>query len=149
MDDGGYIERLLLADKTVEVVQNPAGDYGVEAHQADVAKQSQIAVDMPFLTGLFKYAEGVSDTLLADMGATLVAGRLPVEGSDELAISTFLLGTFQKYGYLENETDKVTVTKAEDMLGKTLTLDGIAYTVCGVVDPGMDFSRYDGEDFSL
>ena len=85
----------------------------------------------------------VSDALLADMGATLVAGRLPVEGSDELAISTFLLGTFQKYGYLENETDKVTVTKAEDMLGKTLTLDGIAYTVCGVVDPGMDFSRYE------
>ena len=41
-------------DKAVEVVQNPAGDNGVEAHEADVAKQRQIAMDMPLLAGLLQ-----------------------------------------------------------------------------------------------
>ena len=85
----------------------------------------------------------VSEALLADMGASLVAGRLPNAGTDELAISTFLLGTFQRYGYLENGTTALTIQTAEDMLGKELILDGITYSICGVVDPGMDFARYD------
>jgi len=85
----------------------------------------------------------VSDQLMQDLGGKLVAGQLPREGKDELAISTFLLETFQKYGYLENGTEKITISAAKDMLGKTLTLDGIVYTVCGVVDPGVDFARYE------
>ena len=44
----------LTDNKLVEVVQDPAGNYGVEAHQADVTEQGQIAVDMPLLTGLLQ-----------------------------------------------------------------------------------------------
>jgi len=44
----------LTDDELIEVVQNPAGDHGVETHQADIAEQSQVAVDVPLLTGFLQ-----------------------------------------------------------------------------------------------
>ena len=104
--------------------------------------EDQYALQYYYCQEFAGYVE-VNDALLKDMGASLVAGRLPKEGADELAISTFLLGTFQRYGYLENGIKVLTVKNAEEMLGKELVLDGITYTICGVVDPGMNFDRYD------
>ena len=37
-----------------EVIEHPAGDHGVEAHQADVAKQGKTTVNVPFLTGFLE-----------------------------------------------------------------------------------------------
>jgi len=83
------------------------------------------------------------DTLLSDMNAKLVAGKLPAPDSKEIAVSTLALASFEKYGYRENEEEKsLSIDTAEDLIGKTLQLCGNNYTICGVVDPGIDMSRY-------
>ena len=48
-------QRLDVAgQETHKIVHHPAGDDGVERHEADVAEQGEIAVDVPFLAGLFQ-----------------------------------------------------------------------------------------------
>ena len=94
-----------------------------------------------YATGFAGYVEA-SEELLKDMGAKLAAGSLP-KNADELAISSFVLESFKQYGYRESyEAEKVTIRSAADMIGKTLTMDGITYTVTGVVDTGIDYTRY-------
>ena len=109
---------------------------------ASETSEEQYGLQYYYRLSFSGYVE-VSDALLKDLGGKLVAGQLPREGKNELAISTFMLETFRTYGYRENGTDEVKITKAEDMLGKKLTLDEVEYTVCGVVGPGVDFSRYE------
>lgn len=85
----------------------------------------------------------ISEELMEAMGAQLVEGRLPQQ-ADELAISSHILLTFEEYGYQADYGSQAeTIRDAEDIIGKTLTLDGITYTVTGVVDTGIDYSRYD------
>ncbi len=85
----------------------------------------------------------VTDSLLADLNAKLVVGTLPQPGTNQLAISTFILETFREFGYAGDSGSAVAIRTAADMLGRKLTLDGLEYTVTGVVDPGIDYSRYD------
>ena len=95
-----------------------------------------------YQSGFSGYVE-ISEQLMADMDAKLAAGRLPT-GADELAISTHILLTFEKYGYRSDVTGSThTIRNAEDIIGKTLALDGITYTITGVVDTGIDYSRYE------
>ncbi|MBP3305812.1 MAG: FtsX-like permease family protein, partial [Oscillospiraceae bacterium] len=117
--------------------------------------ESGLYLDMSFgsyLAGMedrsYYYAAGFAgyvetgEELLKDMGAKLAAGSLP-KNADELAISSFVLESFKQYGYRESyEADKVAIRSAADMIGKTLTMDGITYTVTGVVDTGIDYTRY-------
>ena len=51
----GGVQPLKSADGgQVKIVQHPAGDRGVEHHQKIAANQRDIAVNMPFLPGLFQ-----------------------------------------------------------------------------------------------
>ena len=45
---------IVAGDKLHKVIDHPAGDHGVEAHQAHIAEQSQVAVDVPFLALLLQ-----------------------------------------------------------------------------------------------
>ncbi|MBR2622238.1 MAG: ATP-binding cassette domain-containing protein [Clostridia bacterium] len=90
----------------------------------------------------------MDDAGLAELGYDLVAGRLPDGKKDEIAISTYVLETFLRGGYRQANEDGngddtyESITKAEDMIGKTLLLNGVTYTVTGVYDSGLDLSRY-------
>ena len=87
----------------------------------------------------------VDQQLLEDMGATVVAGKLP-EKDSEVMISTHMLETYINYGYQKPFSDFTrteTVETAEDVLGKEITVNGSTVTICGVVDSGMDYSRYE------
>ena len=80
---------------------------------------------------------------LAELGYRLVAGRMPDGTRDEIAVSTYLLETFLRGGYrVYGETDYLPITSAEDMVGKTLRLGGVTFTVTGVFDVPMDLLRY-------
>ena len=37
-----------------KVIEEPAGHHGVKGHEAHIAKEGKVAVDMPFLAGLFQ-----------------------------------------------------------------------------------------------
>ena len=56
--------RSLTGQEAVEIIQNPTSDHGVKGHQANVAEQGQITVDMPFLTGSLKFLIHTGGTCL-------------------------------------------------------------------------------------
>ena len=95
-----------------------------------------------YLSEFSGYVE-ISQQLLTDLGATLVAGTLPEANSTQVAISTFALETFLECGYTADGRTVENIRSAQDILGKEILLDGIRYTVCGVVDTGLDYSRYE------
>ena len=88
------------------------------------------------------------------LGYTLMAGRLPEGGKNEIAISKYIYLTFEKTGYIngtsvtegEKSTEKSRVEKINgynDMVGKTLSVYGTDFTVTGVIDTGFDITRYE------
>ena len=97
-----------------------------------------------YLSGLTE----MDDAGLSELGYDLVAGRLPDGEKDEIAISTFVLETFLRGGYRAVHADGsyddtlTPIGSAEDMIGKTLYLNGVTYTVTGIYDSGLDLSRY-------
>ena len=87
----------------------------------------------------------ITDKLLSDMGAKLIAGHLP-EQKNEAVVSTHMLEIFQEYGYREQphntDTPPIEIKSPTDMLGRTLTGIDFTVTICGIVDTGIDFDRY-------
>lgn len=76
------------------------------------------------------------------MQCSLVAGTIPDGAKDEIAISVYVYETFHLANYTANGTDYETVDSYEDMIGKTLTVNGTVFTVTGIVDTGLDLDRY-------
>ncbi len=86
----------------------------------------------------------IDEAYLAGMGARLTAGKIPDGAKNEIALSTFLCQRFVETGYrADSEAQTVKIESHADMLGKTLVLDGIEFTVVGIVDSGLDVSRYE------
>ncbi len=94
----------------------------------------------------------VTEDDIKSFGYKIAAGRLPDGGKDEIAISEYVLETFKIGGYMSGETEEVNgvlkykeekINTADDMVGKTLVIGGVRYTVTGVVDTGFDLSRYE------
>ena len=54
---GGCVVEL-SGQHSVEIIQHPAGDGGVEEHQHIICHESQFAVEMPFAAGLLKDVKG-------------------------------------------------------------------------------------------
>ena len=91
----------------------------------------------------------ITEADLKDFNCTLVAGSLPNGSKNELAISTYVFDTFKKAGYIAANVDekpdaskKITISAYDDMVGKTLLIGDISFTVSGIIDTGFDFERY-------
>ncbi|MBO5247971.1 MAG: ABC transporter ATP-binding protein/permease [Clostridia bacterium] len=86
----------------------------------------------------------ITEETLSHMGGRLIEGTLPDGEKDEIALSTFLCQRFLENGYKEtDEAETVKISSYRDMIGKTLTLNEICFTVCGIVDTGLDLERYE------
>ena len=96
----------------------------------------------------------MNQTILQEMNFKVLAGTLPDGGKNEIAVSEYVLETFKKAQYFDGVTFTTekdgtkkpvyqTVQKAEDLIGKELTLGGQKYTVTAVVDTGFDLARYE------
>ncbi len=83
-----------------------------------------------------------SEEELKDYGCSLLKGNMPDGSKNEIAISAYALETFKKAGYSTDGKAYQNVRTADDIIGRTITLGGVPYTVTGVVDTGMDFERY-------
>ncbi len=90
----------------------------------------------------------ISEKRLQAMGYTLIAGRLPDGGRDEIAISRYVCETFFIGGYTDKNAGAGTVyqkiTAPEQLVGKTLTLGDRPFTITGIVDTNFDIERYRG-----
>ena len=110
--------------------------------------QTEVEIYTKSFTGFTEITEETLET----MHASLVAGRLPDGSKNEIAISTYIFQTFQQakysdgtYSIGEDDTLNYNYTQVQyydDMIGKTLSLDGTDYTITGVVDTGLDLDRY-------
>ncbi len=95
----------------------------------------------------------INDSVIKDMGFKLLAGTLPDGTKDEIAVSEYIFEIFKKAQYF----DGVTFNKANDgtqtpvyqkingyndLIGKTVTLNNVKYTVTAIIDTGFDISRY-------
>ena len=87
----------------------------------------------------------IDPEMFGKLGYTLAAGRLPAENSaNEIAVTKFVYDTFAACGYRENnEAKAVKLRSPQELIDKTLTMNGMTFTVVGVVDTGFDPSRYD------
>lgn len=107
--------------------------------------KSQINIYAPYFVG---FAEVDSDKLDA-LGYELLAGTLPDGSKNEILISEYIYKTFEIGGYCEYPDDLGAerkyekITKYEDMIGKTLKLEGeYEYVITGIVDTHVDIDRY-------
>ena len=88
------------------------------------------------------FAEIDSDVLV-DMGFGVLAGSLPDGGKDEIAVSEYIYEVFKKAGYTDGTASVYEkINSYADLLGKTLTLDGVKYTITAIVDTNFDIDRY-------
>lgn len=92
----------------------------------------------------------VNDEVLNELNLKLLAGNLPDGSKNEIAISEYVFEVFKKSKYtdgktLDAKTGKLAYTEISeysDMVGKTLLINGIEYTVTAIVDTHLDIERY-------
>lgn len=89
----------------------------------------------------------INPKIIEGMGFKILAGKLP-EKNNEIAVSEYVLEVFKKAQYFDGATLKdkkpayEKIQKADELVGKVLTLDGSKYTVTAVIDTGFDIERY-------
>ena len=95
----------------------------------------------------------INDSVINNMGFKLLAGTLPDGTRDEIAVSEYIFEIFKKAEYFDGETYNTAkdgtktpvyqrINEVNDLIGKTVTLDKVKYTITAVVDTGFDISRY-------
>ena len=95
----------------------------------------------------------INDSVIKDMGFRLLAGALPDGTKDEIAVSEYIFEIFKKAQYFDGVTLKKAADGTEtpvyqainsynDLIGKTITLNNVKYTVTAIIDTGFDISRY-------
>lgn len=95
----------------------------------------------------------INDSVIKDMGFKLLAGTLPDGTKDEIAVSEYIFEIFKKAQYFDGVTLKKAadgtqtpvyqaINSYNDLIGKTITLNNVKYTVTAIIDTGFDISRY-------
>lgn len=85
----------------------------------------------------------IDSGVISDMGFKLLAGTLPDGGKDEIAVSEYIYEVFKKAGYTDGTASVYEkINSYTDLLEKTLTLDGVKYTITAIVDTNFDIDRY-------
>lgn len=100
-----------------------------------------------YASGFSGYTE-ITQKKLDEFGYKILAGALPDGTKDEIAISAYVYETFKLGKYTDGTTSPdgrivyKTIQSPEDLIGKTLNVNGIEYTITGIVDTNMDLERY-------
>ncbi len=95
----------------------------------------------------------IDDETLKRTNYTLLEGSLPQGNTNEIAVSRYVYEVFKKAGYTDgtrqkdkngNESIVYSDIKAySDLVGKKIRLGENEYTVCAVIDTGLDLERYE------
>lgn len=152
-----------ISEKNLEEVSDGSGVkmHGVfSPANADLSFDTQINPDIKltetdyniYSRAFSGFAE-INDSVIKDMGFKLLAGTLPDGTKDEIAVSEYIFEIFKKAQYFDGTTFKKAADGTEtpvyqainsynDLIGKTVTLNNVKYTVTAIVDTGFDISRY-------
>lgn len=93
----------------------------------------------------------INDSVIKDMGFKLLAGTLPNGAKDEIAISEYVFEVFKKGKYTDitvappanGKYVYQNINGYNDIIGKTLMINGTKFTVTAVIDTNFDLSRYE------
>ena len=117
------------------------GNLSFESQIDPAAKLTETEYNI-YSTAFSGFAEIDSDVLV-DMGFRVLAGSLPDGGKDEIAVSEYIYEVFKKAGYTDGTASVYEkINSYTDLLEKTLTLDGVKYTITAIVDTNFDIDRY-------
>ena len=152
-----------ISEKNLEEVSDGSGVkmHGVfSPANADLSFDTQINPDIKltetdyniYSRAFSGFAE-INNSVIKDMGFRLLAGTLPDGTKDEIAVSEYVFEIFKKAQYFDGATFKKAADGTEtpvyqaintynDLIGKTVTLNNVKYTVTAIVDTGFDISRY-------
>lgn len=94
----------------------------------------------------------INNTVLKELGLDIIAGKLPNGSKNEIAISEYIFEVFKKAKYTDvsawrgkGELGKKKYTEIKDykdIIGKTITVNNVNYTVTAVIDTHLDIDRY-------
>lgn len=117
------------------------GNLSFESQIDPAAKPTETEYNI-YSTAFSGFAEIDSDVLV-DMGFKVLTGSLPDGGKDEIAVSEYIYEVFKKAGYTDGTASVYEkINSYTDLLEKTLTLDGVKYTITAIVDTNFDIDRY-------
>ena len=155
--DSGY----LLSDKDLmefEIATDVAMHPVFTPINANLFFEGQINPDIKLTEtefNIFKPAFNgfaqIDQNIINDMGFKILAGNLP-QGNNEIAVSEYIFEVFKKAKYTDGtivkdangkETLQYTdINNYNDLIGKTITLNGTKYTVTAIVDTDFNIERY-------
>jgi len=118
---------------------------GVRSFEQSMNFEEQLGEKANFdlYAGSFSGFSVVDQEDLGVMGFSLTAGKLPAGAKNEVAVSHYLAEGFLKSGYRSAAGEKEQkITSFTDLIGKKLTVDGVDYTIVGIVDTKLDMERY-------
>lgn len=117
------------------------GNLSFESQIDPAAKLTETEYNI-YSTAFSGFAE-IDSGVISDMGFKLLAGTLPDGGKNEIAVSEYIYEVFKKAGYTDGTASVYEkINSYTDLLEKTLTLDGVKYTITAIVDTNFDIDRY-------
>ncbi len=118
---------------------------GVRSFDQGLVFEEQLGekVNFNLYTGSFTGYSVVEPDDLSVMDFSLTAGELPGSAKNEIAISKYVAEGFLSSGYRPSAGAKEEkLNSYADLIGKTLAMDGVEYTIVGIVDTRLDMERY-------
>lgn len=161
--DRWYEYNNYLSDKDLEEIKT---NTGVALSGVFVPKSSNLSfesnvnpdvetteTDYEIYNKSFSGYTEINTEKLKGFGYKLAAGKLPDGSQNEIAVSDYIFEVLKKTQYTDctlqtdlNANETVTYTTIKnysDLIGKTLTVNNVKYTVTGIVDTQFDLSRYE------
>ena len=133
-------------------VYNPTNsDLGFDAQTNPEVKLTE--TDYNIYSRAFSGFAEINDSVVKNMGFKLLSGTLPEGTKDEIAVSEYIFEIFKKAEYFDGTTFNKAkdgtqtpvyqkINNYNDLVGKTITLNNVKYTITAIIDTGFDISRY-------
>ncbi len=148
---GGYS----ISDEEIAAIQQETGirmkgvfvpkGWTMDFYQ-HLSPQFEESENASLYTTSFSGFSDITATELMELDYKLVAGTLPRGDKNEIALSAYVADMFVDVDYMDtdgtNEGTPVFIDRREQMVGKTVMLGGVPFTVTGVIDTRFDLARY-------
>lgn len=133
------------------VYTNGSSGYSFEENTDPEKKTTETEYDI-YMKNFSGFGE-INQKILDEFGYKLVCGALPDETKNEIAVSKYIFEVFKRTEYTDGSKTKDSNGKEvikyqpinifEDLIGKTVSLNGEKYIITGIIDTKFDISRYE------
>jgi len=144
-----------LSDSDLEEIKNNTGiemhgvyrplrnNLAFEGHINSNIERTKTEFDI-FNPTFFGFAD-INKNIINDMNFKILAGNLPDGNKNEIAISEYIFEIFKRFQYTDlsgGDLKYLDIKKYSDIVGKTLLIDDVKYTITAVIDTNFDLNRY-------